>query len=86
MISDQTGEYPWDLVKKAWSLGLINNHIPASIGGTDLSCLTCCIIGEEMAWGCTGITTALEGTGKTTGFSLDHQLNRHLFQDLDKRL
>lgn len=25
---DKTGEYPWDLVKKAWELGLINNHIP----------------------------------------------------------
>lgn len=63
-ILDRTGEYPWDLVKKAWELGLINNTIPADIGGTDLSCLTECLISEEMAWGCTGITTALAGTGK----------------------
>lgn len=49
---------------KAWELGLINNHIPEDIGGTDLSCLTACVIAEEMAWGCTGIETALEGTGK----------------------
>jgi acyl-CoA dehydrogenase len=60
---DQSGEYPWDLVKKAWSLGLINNHIPAEYGGTDLSVLTSCVIAEEMAWGCTGIQTALEATG-----------------------
>lgn len=60
---DRTGEYPWDLVKKAWALGLINNHIPAEYGGTELSVLTSCIIAEEMAWGCTGIQTALEATG-----------------------
>ena len=28
---DKTVEYPWDLVKKAWELGLINNHIPVSV-------------------------------------------------------
>ena len=60
---DRTGEYPWEIIKKAWSLGLMNNHVPAEIGGNDLSCLTSCMIAEEMAWGCTGITTALEGTG-----------------------
>lgn len=60
---DRTGEYPWALVKKAWELGLINNHIPADIGGTEISVLESCIIAEEMAWGCTGIQTALEATG-----------------------
>lgn len=63
MFLDKTGEYPWDLVKKAWELGLINNHIPADIGGTEINVLTSCIIAEEMAWGCTGIQTALEATG-----------------------
>lgn len=29
---DKTGEYPWPLFKKAWSLGLINGHIPAYLG------------------------------------------------------
>lgn len=62
-ILDRTGEYPWDLVKKAWELGLINNHIPADIGGTELSVFSSCLIAEEMAWGCTGIQTALEATG-----------------------
>lgn len=60
---DRTGEYPWDLVKKAWALGLINNHIPADVGGSEISVLTTCILAEEMAWGCTGIQTALEATG-----------------------
>jgi acyl-CoA dehydrogenase len=29
---DRTGNYPWDIVKKAWALGLLNHHIPQSCG------------------------------------------------------
>jgi acyl-CoA dehydrogenase len=29
---DRTMEYPWDIVKKAWALGLVNNHIPKDFG------------------------------------------------------
>ena len=29
---DRTGNYPWDIVKKAWSVGLLNHHIPQSVG------------------------------------------------------
>ncbi|CAO1325434.1 unnamed protein product [Diamesa hyperborea] len=60
---DRTGEYPWDLVKKAWALGLINQHIPADVGGMELDVLTSCIVAEELAYGCTGIETALEASG-----------------------
>lgn len=59
---DQTGEYPWDIVKKAWSLGLMNNHIPQEFGGLGLDNFTTCLIAEEMAYGCTGIMTALEAS------------------------
>lgn len=45
---DKTGEYPWDLVKKAWELGLINHGIPADVGGNDLSVFSSCMIAEEM--------------------------------------
>jgi acyl-CoA dehydrogenase len=30
---DKTGEYPKALIKKAWSLGLMNGHIPEHCGG-----------------------------------------------------
>lgn len=29
---DKTGEYPWDIVKKAWSIGLLNKSIPQHCG------------------------------------------------------
>ena len=60
---DQTGEYPWGIVKKAHELGIINTHIPEKWGGLGLGCVDAAILGEELAWGCTGIGTALEANG-----------------------
>jgi acyl-CoA dehydrogenase len=57
---DETGEYPMEIAKKAWELGLSNTHIPAEYGGLGLSVLDGCIITEEFAYGCTGIATAME--------------------------
>lgn len=57
---DKTGEYPHDIVKKAWELGLMNTHIPQDCGGLGLGVLDGCIITEEFAYGCTGIATAME--------------------------
>lgn len=60
---DKSGEYPWDVVKKAHSIGLLNSHIPSDVGGMGLDILTGCIIAEELAYGCTGMKTALEASG-----------------------
>ncbi|CAH3172888.1 unnamed protein product, partial [Porites evermanni] len=57
---DKTGEYPWEIIKKAHSLGLLNGHIPESCGGTALGVLDGCVATEELAYGCTGIQTAIE--------------------------
>ncbi|CAG5120881.1 unnamed protein product, partial [Candidula unifasciata] len=57
---DLSGEYPWDLVKTAWSLGLMNTHIPQHCGGLNLGLQECCIVTEEIAYGCTGVQTAIE--------------------------
>lgn len=57
---DTTGEFPWDTIKKAHELGLMNTHIPERFGGLGLPALDACIISEELAWGCTGIGTAME--------------------------
>src|SRR3989441_11145268 len=57
---DQTGEFPRDICRKAWGLGLMNTHVPETCGGPGLGGLDGCIIAEEIAWGCTGIGTAME--------------------------
>ncbi|KAL5290450.1 ACADM family protein [Megaselia abdita] len=59
---DKTGEYPWEIIKKAWGLGLTNGHIPQNIGGLGLDVFTTCLIAEELAYGCTGIMTAMEAS------------------------
>jgi len=59
---DRTMEYPWDLIKKAWALGLINVHIPKHCGGMEMGVFEGCLIAEEMAYGCSGIQTAIEST------------------------
>ncbi|KAJ3197258.1 hypothetical protein HK101_005030 [Irineochytrium annulatum] len=60
---DRTGEYPTEILKKAWEVGLLNTHVPAEYGGLGLGVLDCAIISEEMAYGCSGIQTAAEANG-----------------------
>ncbi|XP_072296754.1 medium-chain specific acyl-CoA dehydrogenase, mitochondrial [Eucyclogobius newberryi] len=57
---DKTGEYPFPVIKKAWELGLVNGHIGEEYGGMGLSIFDTCLITEELAFGCTGIQTAIE--------------------------
>ena len=60
---DTTGEYPWPVLKKAHELGLMNLHISQEYGGMGLGTLDGCLITEKMAYGCTGIMTAIEANG-----------------------
>lgn len=60
---DETGEYPYEIAKKAWELGLANTHVPVEYGGLGLGVLEGCIISEEFAYGCSGIATAMEANG-----------------------
>lgn len=73
---DQSGEYPWDIVKKAHAIGLLNKHIPKAIGGLELDILTGCIITEELAYGCNGIRTALNGSALAVSFYSQHDFSR----------
>ena len=60
---DKTGEFPFAVTKKAWELGLMNTHIASEYGGMGLGVLDGIIITEELAYGCTGIATAMEANG-----------------------
>jgi acyl-CoA dehydrogenase len=60
---DRSGEYPRPVLEKAWETGLMNTHIPEDCGGLDLHVTDGALIAEEIAWGCTGIGTAIEANG-----------------------
>jgi acyl-CoA dehydrogenase len=58
---DETGEFPRDILKKAWELGLMNIEIPAAYGGLGGNCLDNCLVQEEVSFGCSGINTSMAG-------------------------
>ncbi|KHJ94840.1 putative acyl-CoA dehydrogenase [Oesophagostomum dentatum] len=58
---DETGEFPWEIVKKAHSLGLMNPQIPEKYGGPGMSTLDTTLIVEALSYGCTGIQLAIMG-------------------------
>jgi acyl-CoA dehydrogenase len=55
---DRTGEYPYAILKQAHQLGLLNLTIEDGYGGGGLGWLESCIVGEEFAAACAGVTTA----------------------------
>jgi acyl-CoA dehydrogenase len=60
---DKTGEFPWGPIQEAHARGLMNTHVPPELGGMGLNCFDGCLIAESLAYGCTGIGTAIEANG-----------------------
>ena len=56
---DVSGEFPRELLRKAWELGLSSTFIPAEYGGVGLSVLGACVTVEEISRGCSGVTTSI---------------------------
>ncbi len=56
---DETGEFPREILKKAWETGLMNVEIPEAYGGLGGSCLDNCLVQEEVSFGCSGINTSM---------------------------
>ena len=56
---DRSGEFPREVIRKAWELGLSNTVIPPEYGGVGLSSVDSCLVTEEIAWGCAGIATSV---------------------------
>lgn len=56
---DQSGEFPRETCQKAFEIGLLNPGLPEEYGGAGMSCLMECVIAEEIAVACSGISTAM---------------------------
>ncbi len=56
---DESGEFPRELLKRAWETGLMNIEIPEAYGGLGGSCLDNCLVQEEVSFGCSGINTSM---------------------------
>jgi acyl-CoA dehydrogenase len=56
---DREGRFPEEIYRKAWELGLMNLNVPTEYGGSGLSVFDQCVIVEELAHACGGMTTSI---------------------------
>ncbi len=64
---DEKQTHPTDIIAKAHALGLLNLHVPAALGGAELTCFDGMLVGEELNWGCSGIGTSIVANGLAAG-------------------
>lgn len=64
---DQSMEYPVGVIQKAHATGLMNVSLPESMGGPGLDHLTQSLIVEELAYGCSGMATAITANDLALG-------------------
>ncbi|MBX3059794.1 MAG: acyl-CoA dehydrogenase family protein [Anaerolineae bacterium] len=60
---DKSHEYPWPIIKKAQEMGFTCQNVPEEYGGMGLSLLEEVVVQEELAWGCSGVSTAIGVNG-----------------------
>jgi acyl-CoA dehydrogenase len=56
---DEHSTHPADIIAKAHELGLMNPHLPEELGGLGLRGFEGMLIGEELAWGCSGVAVSI---------------------------
>lgn len=56
---DESEKFPVEIFQKAFELSLMNVEIPEAYGGLGLGTLDGCLIAEELAYGCCGISTSI---------------------------
>jgi acyl-CoA dehydrogenase len=56
---DEHSTHPADIIGKAHEVGLMNPHIPEEYGGLGLPGFDGMLVGEELAWGCSGIAVSI---------------------------
>lgn len=56
---DRAPRFPEEIYRKAYDLGLMNLNVPTEFGGSGLSLFEQCLLVEELAYGCAGMTTSI---------------------------
>ena len=56
---DEKNEFPKEIIEQAWQLGLLNMTIAPEYGGVGLTHTAQALVCEELAWGCSGMTTSI---------------------------
>jgi acyl-CoA dehydrogenase len=60
---DDAEEFPYDVMRKAWEVGLINFEVPQEYGGLGLGALDTIMCLEELNYGCSGMATVIAVNG-----------------------
>lgn len=57
---DESGEFPWEVVKKAYDEGLMNSQIPKKFGGEGIDIFDSQLGSEELGAACAGIGISID--------------------------
>ncbi len=55
---DRSHKFPWNVITKAWDLGILNLSIPESVKGYEVDPISTALIIKELSYGDTGISTS----------------------------
>src|SRR4030067_951178 len=79
---DETGEFPWDVMKVLAQSDLFGLFIPEEYGGLGKGCLELCIAVEELSRACLGVSTTYAanalGTSPILLFGSEEQKKKNL--------
>jgi alkylation response protein AidB-like acyl-CoA dehydrogenase len=79
---DETGEFPWDIMKVLAQSDLFGLFIPEEYGGLGKGCLELCVAVEELSRACLGVSTTYAanalGTYPLLLFGSDDQKKKYL--------
>ena len=65
--ADRDSVFPREVFHEAWKLGLTNTTLPEAYGGPGLGDMDSVLVTEELAYGCSGISTSI--TANTLGLT-----------------